>query len=78
MAWTEFGILEVANICGLTIKDYSSGKQEIEARCPFCDDTKYHLNLNRIKNQWLCFKCGERGNDVSLYSDCTEYQTLKQ
>lgn len=68
MAWTEFGVLEVADICGLTIKEYSLGKQEIEARCPFCDDTKYHLNLNRIKNQWLCFKCGERGNDVSLYS----------
>lgn len=68
MKWIEFGILEVANLCGLNIAPYSLGQREVKAQCPFCDDKKHHLNINTENNQWYCFKCGSYGNDVSLYA----------
>ena len=36
--------------------------------CVFCDDTKYHLYVNKIKGVFHCFKCDAKGiyvNDVN-------------
>jgi len=29
--------------------------------CPLCDDSGGHLRINRRKNLWHCFKCGDGG-----------------
>jgi len=68
MEWKEFGIEEVARLCGIQMKNDGIGAREIKALCPFCGDKHYHLYLNTQKNQWNCFRCGARGNDVSLYA----------
>lgn len=68
MEWLEFGVEEVARLCGVQMKNDGMGAREIKALCPFCDDKHYHLYLNTAKNQWNCFKCGAKGNDVSLYA----------
>ena len=68
MEWKEFGIEEVARLCGIQMKNDGMGAREIKALCPFCSDKHYHLYLNTEKNQWNCFRCGAKGNDVSLYA----------
>ncbi|MCI8521269.1 MAG: DUF3854 domain-containing protein [Clostridia bacterium] len=68
MEWKEFGVVEVARLCGVQMKNDGIGAREIKALCPFCGDKHYHLYLNTVKNQWNCFRCGARGNDVSLYA----------
>lgn len=68
MEWKEFGVVEVARLCGVQMKNDDAGVREVKANCPFCGDKHYHLYLNAEKNQWYCFRCGSRGNDVSLYA----------
>lgn len=68
MEWKEFGVEDVARLCGIQMKNDGIGAREIKALCPFCGDKHYHLYLNTQKNQWNCFRCGARGNDVSLYA----------
>jgi len=62
----SFGILEVASILKLRRKDKFYGRS-VDACCPFCGDTKYHLNLNIQKNAFRCNKCGESGGMLRLY-----------
>lgn len=68
MEWKEFGVEQVADLCGIMMKNDKIGATEIKAQCPFCNDNHYHLYLNTEKNQWTCFRCGAKGNDVSLYA----------
>ena len=58
MEWKEFGIEEVARLCGIQMKNDGMGAREIKALCPFCSDKHYLLYLNTEKNQWNCFRCG--------------------
>ena len=51
MEWKEFGIEEVARLCGIQMKNDGMGAREIKALCPFCSDKHYHLYLNTKKNQ---------------------------
>lgn len=46
MEWREFGIEEVARLCGIQMKNDGMGAREIKALCPFCSDKHYHLYLN--------------------------------
>ena len=62
MEWKEFGIEEVARLCGIQMKNDGMGAREIKALCPFCSDKHYHLYLNTEKNQWNCFRCGAKGS----------------
>lgn len=64
-------------------------KNHIEARCPFCGDSKTKLKVRRLHidfyppyNTYVfkCFRCGESGNIFRLYSyvhNCT-YEQAKQ
>ena len=36
MEWKEFGIEEVAGLCGIQMKNDGIGAREIKALCPFC------------------------------------------
>ena len=61
-----FGIKDVAILMGLKIqreKEYS-----VDAKCPFCDDTKYHLNLDLTHDVWRCNRCNESGGMVFMYA----------
>ena len=66
--YEHFDILEVAVKCGIKLYPNRNSNVEFKARCPFCGDTKYHLGINRQKERFNCFKCGESGNSVSLYA----------
>ena len=66
--YEDFDILEVAKECGIIFHPRERGGEEFKARCPFCDDTKYHLGINRRMDRFHCFKCKEKGNSVSLYA----------
>lgn len=62
----EFGILEVASLLGIRRKDKIYGRS-VDACCPLCGDTRFHLNLNLQKNAYRCNKCGESGGMLQLY-----------
>ncbi len=66
--YEHFDILEVAGKCGIKLYSNRGSKVEFKARCPFCGDSSYHLGINRQKERFNCFRCGERGNSVSLYA----------
>lgn len=68
MCYENFDILEVALKCGIRFHSYRRNNIELKALCPFCGDTKYHLGINREKGMFHCFRCGERGNSISLYA----------
>lgn len=63
-----YNILEVAKYIGLNIRLDMNGKVEVEARCPFCDDSSFHLSLNRVKNVFRCNRCKETGGMLQLYA----------
>ena len=80
----SFDIAEVARRCGIRFQSQQGSNIELKAQCPFCNDKKYHLGLNRNLERFHCFKCGEKGNSVSLYaklfgvSNKEAYQNLKE
>ena len=50
---------------------YRHGAVSYNVRCPFCDDRKYHLNINTAKNTYNCLHCpGDKtgGGALDLYS----------
>ena len=66
--YVHFDIVEVAAKCGIKLYPNRGSEVEFKACCPFCDDSSYHLGLNREKERFNCFRCGESGNSVSLYA----------
>lgn len=82
--YEKFDIHEVARKCGIQFKPYQREGVEMEALCPFCDDRKYHLSINSVKERYHCFLCDAGGNSVSLYarmfgiSNREAYETLSQ
>ncbi len=66
--YEKFDIVEVARTCGIDFHPHQRNPVEYRANCPFCGDRKYHLGLNREKEQFHCFRCKARGNSVSLYA----------
>ena len=67
MVYFDIPILSAAARCGIAVPA-DNGRVEAEANCPFCNDSKKHLSLNTVKNQFRCHRCGESGNSVSLYA----------
>ena len=51
----------------------------LEGSCPFCHDPK-HFSFNQ-QGGWICHKCGEKGNLITLLSrtrNCTTKDAFKQ
>lgn len=69
-AYINFDLLDTAELCGLDIKSRTLAKEEVEARCPYCNDHRYRMYLNRITHMFFCQNCGTGGNAVTLYADC--------
>lgn len=63
-----YNILEVARHIGLQLRPGTTARVEVEARCPFCDDSSYHLSLNTVKNVYRCNRCKETGGMLQLYA----------
>ena len=83
-AYINFDLLDTAELCGLDIKGRTLAKEEVEARCPYCNDHRYRMYLNRITHMFFCQNCGTGGNAVTLYADCnpkgirlTNYESYK-
>lgn len=83
-AYINFDLLDTAKLCGLDIKSRTLAKEEVEARCPYCNDHRYRMYLNRITHMFFCQNCGTGGNAVTLYADCnpkgirlTNYESYK-
>lgn len=67
---TPITITDVVSLLGLEINPRQSGNEpSFNVRCPFCGDTKYHMNINTQKNAYKCFKCGDKGGGaLELYA----------
>lgn len=66
MGYDKFSIdiREVVKLLGLKVSPQSDfNGTSFNVRCPFCNDTKYHMNINTVKNAYSCVKCsgGEKG-----------------
>lgn len=66
--YEQFDIVEIARSCGIVFHQSNCNDIEFKALCPFCNDKKYHLGINRQMNRFHCFRCQEKGNAVSLFA----------
>jgi hypothetical protein len=67
----DLDIVELIENLGVKLK--KNGK-EYTGLCPFHDDHKPSLSVNREKGLWHCFACGKAGNS---YRFVTEWQALR-
>ena len=68
--YRKFDIVQVAELCGLSLDSRTLGRVEVEAWCPFCStkSSSRHLFLNKDKERFICYKCSAKGNSVTLYA----------
>ncbi len=61
-------ILEVLAIRGLTFRRSSSNTAEVNICCPFpgCEDTRYRLGLNVVKNIGHCYNCDWKAGKAAI------------
>ena len=85
--YTYIDVVDTAILCGLDIKQTTIGRDEVAARCPYCDDYKYRFYLSRKPDNsaFWCHNCGATGNAVTLYADfnpqgrrLTNYEAYKE
>lgn len=64
-------VVDTALLCGLDIKQSTLGNDEVQARCPYCEDYKYRMYLSSQPENatFWCHNCGTGGNAVTLYAD---------
>ncbi len=64
-------MVDTAILCGLDIKPSTLGNEEVQARCPYCQDYRYRMYLCSRPDTaaFWCHNCGTGGNAVTLYAD---------
>jgi DNA primase len=74
--YKEVNIVYAAQICGIWMKENDS-RNEIRARCPFCDTGKGKptASINKHKNLFYCFRCSEGHGSISLFAKVTGSNT---
>lgn len=60
------GIADVVELAGIRVIR-NTGTQ-MHCRCPFCNDTKAHLNIRLDKDVFRCNRCGRGGGVLQLYA----------
>ena len=61
---------DVVDLVGLHVVR-NTGTQ-LYCRCPFCNDTKAHLNVRLDKNVFRCNRCGKGGGILHLYAEIND------
>ena len=64
----SFTIEDVVDFLGIEKKKGSRTSRSFDAKCPFCGDTKYHLNVNTYSGVYKCVRCGTGGGTLDLFS----------
>ncbi|MFM9414161.1 hypothetical protein ACKQTC_07250 [Peptococcus simiae] len=64
----EIRIEQIVDILGLERERRSQKADSFNVRCPFCNDHKYHLNVNTAKGVFNCPRCSTGGGKLDLYS----------
>lgn len=64
----EIRIDQLVDILGLERERRSGKGDSFNVKCPFCDDHKYHLNVNTAKGVFNCPRCSTGGGKLDLYS----------
>ncbi|MFP5528191.1 hypothetical protein ACLGL1_06935 [Peptococcus simiae] len=64
----EIRIEQIVDILGLERERRSQKADSFNVRCPFCNDHKYHLNINTAKGVFNCPRCSTGGGKLDLYS----------
>lgn len=59
---------KMADVLPLLGIPYPHGKRVFYIKCPCCDDTKRHLNINLEKDAFRCPRCGFSGGVLDLYA----------
>lgn len=60
----------VVDLLQLSRDPKGGGGSSYQVKCPFCGDSKYHMNINTVKNTYYCFSCGGSrtgGGALDLY-----------
>ena len=67
----SISIDQVVDLLGLERDPrHGHGRASYNVKCPFCDDKKYHMNINPGKNAYNCVHCqGDKtgGGALDLY-----------
>ena len=69
--YISIDVVDTAVVCNLDIKQATINDDEVQAKCPYCNDYKYRMYLShRMENAtFWCHNCGTGGNAVTLYAD---------
>lgn len=59
-------IEEVVDLVGIQVVRHTG--TQLHCRCPFCNDTKAHLNVKLGTNVFRCNRCGKGGGVLHLYA----------
>lgn len=68
MGEVNFNIEDVVDFLGIEKKKGSRTSRSFDVRCPFCGDTKYHMNINTYSGVYKCVRCGTGGGTLDLFS----------
>ncbi len=68
MIYMNIPILQAADACGI-MYERNTGRAEVQAKCPFCNDSQPRLYLNTDKNVFHCQRCKKSGNSITLYAE---------
>lgn len=48
--------------------DFTEEDEEIAIICPLCEDDEPRLTINAESGAWICFRCGERGGPLQIFT----------
>ena len=68
MGEVNFNIEDVVDFLGIEKTKKGRTSRSFNAKCPFCHDNKYHLNVNTHKGVYKCVHCGTGGGTLDLFS----------
>jgi replicative DNA helicase len=46
---------------------FRESEREVYIDCPFCNDTRKRMGINKESNAWHCFNCNSRGKTLSTF-----------
>ena len=59
---------DIISLLGLERDKRGGNRTQINVRCPFCNDNKYHCNVNLVSGVYHCVRCNTGGGALDLYA----------